>query len=116
MAGTVVHHPKGSCAILQPPPGEDGMGGPQLVAVTLTRGGESPIQVWSSVYKRSRATVVRAVGWTAACTNRTGAVDAAGATPCGRLAWGGRGYWGGRTGAGGRAGWGRRGHRTSPHA
>ena len=44
MAGTVVHHPKGGCAILQPPPGEDGMGGPQLVAVTLTQGGESPIQ------------------------------------------------------------------------
>ena len=40
----VVHHPKGGCAILQPPPGEDGTGGPQLVAVTLTRGGESPIQ------------------------------------------------------------------------
>ena len=48
--------------------------------------------------------MVRAVGWTAARTNRTGAVDAAGATPWGRLAWGGRGYWGGRTGAGGMAG------------
>ena len=44
MAGMVVHHPKGGCAILQPPPGEDGMGGPQLVAVSLMQGRELPIQ------------------------------------------------------------------------
>ena len=61
-------------------------------------------RVWSSVYKRSRAAVVWAVGWTAARTNRTGAGDAARATPWGRLAWGGRGYRGGCTGAGGMAG------------
>ena len=48
--------------------------------------------------------MVRAVGWTAARTNRTGAVDSAGAPPCGWLEWGGQGYWGGPTGARGGAG------------
>ena len=101
----MVHHLKGSCAILQPPPGEDSTGSPQLVAVTLTQGGESLIQgLELGIQAVQGHAVVWAVGWTAAHTNRTGAVDAAGATPCGRLAWGGRGYQGGRTKAGGMAG------------
>ena len=44
MAGVMVHHLKGSHAILQPLPAEDGMGGPQLVAATFTQGRELPLQ------------------------------------------------------------------------
>ena len=43
-AGMVVYYLEGSCTIIHPPAGVDGVGGPQLVAVTLTRGRTLPVQ------------------------------------------------------------------------
>ena len=37
-AGMVVYYPEGSCTIIHPSAGVDGAVGPQLAAVSLTRG------------------------------------------------------------------------------